>query len=480
VLFRPIEPHGELPPAAAPGAVLADRYVVERELGHGGDGTVYLAFDRVAAARVAIKRFDGGPSAHQHPAEGLLRELRCGRAVSHPNVCRIFDVFEAEGHWFLTMEHAAGGTLRSAVGETARRRPLADRVADARAIGAGVAAIHTAGFLHRDIKPENVLRIEDGRIVVSDFGLARAKGTLTASSKAAGTPGYQAPEVATGGESTVASDIYSLGVVLCELFFGVPPRWRPNAFGRAELTVDRSLPAVERALARVCNDCLSQAPASRPKSVDDLERRITSALQVRTTFRRRALVAASVAGLVVMGLATRKIRRPPTPPLPRTVAITGEPADWSSARVLIKGAYTCLDALPPEGTILRAVSPGESAMDIDLTTGAMVPSPLVPDAYRHGCPRVSPDGKWIAYGRPTPGDISKSQIMLSSKPDGSEPVVNASGRTPLWLSKDELLVAYEWGRMSVGNLAGNACPFRRRQRPRALSCSRRRTPAPTR
>jgi serine/threonine protein kinase len=203
--LKPIDAEGDLSLGLGRGAVLADRYVVESELGRGGAGTVYLAYDRVGACRVAIKRFHAEPSAGRHAAEGLLHELRCGRVVNHPNVCRVFDVFEAEGRWFLTMEHARGGTLRSLVGETAGSRPLADRVADARAIVAGVAAIHSAGFLHRDIKPENVLRMEDGRLVVSDFGLARAKDKLTASSNAAGTPGcrHRPPWVPLPPESPV-------------------------------------------------------------------------------------------------------------------------------------------------------------------------------------------------------------------------------------------------------------------------------------
>src|SRR4051812_28248086 len=200
--FRPVALDATTPREPPPGPVLADRYVVERELGRGGDGTVYLALDRAGATRVAIKRFDAAPSPEQ-AAGGPLRELRLGRAVNHPNVCRVFDFFEAEGRWFLTMEYAPGGTLRTVVGDAAVTRPLADRVADARAIVAGVAAIHAAGFLHRDIKPENVLRMEDGRLVVSDFGLARARDKLTASSNTAGTPGYQAPEAATGEEATV-------------------------------------------------------------------------------------------------------------------------------------------------------------------------------------------------------------------------------------------------------------------------------------
>jgi serine/threonine protein kinase len=461
--FRPVALPSAALTDAPPGPVLLDRYVVERELGRGGDGTVYLAFDRVGASHVAIKRFDVKPSTKEHAAEGLRRELRCGRAVNHPNVCRVFDVFEAEEHWFLTMEYAAGGTLRSLVGDVALSRPLLERVADGRAIIAGVAAIHDAGFLHRDIKPENVLRTEDGRLVVSDFGLARAKDKLTMSSNTAGTPGYQAPEVATGEDGTVASDIYSLGVLLCELLFGAAPHWEPATLGRSRLAARRNLSLVERALVRLCNDCLSQAAGLRPKSAAELDRRLVSALAVRRTLRRRVALSVALVGAALVGLfLLRGIPRQAT--LPRIVNLTGEAADWSSSKVLLKDWTDCLEAVPPERRILRASVIGQRSIDIDVETGVVSPSPTAPETYRDGCPRVSPDGKSMLFSRAIAGTKipNRFQIMLSRRADGREAVPIAAGALGRWLpSGDEFLMRIEGSRLAVGNLRGERSPLSR-------------------
>ena len=191
-----------------PGTLLGGRYEIGGELGSGGAGTVYRAVDLGTQSTIAIKVLN--PKTNPAGDDGIYRELRFGRSVQHPNVCRIFDVHEAEGHCFLTMEYAAGGTLRRAlVGE----RSWQERVADAQAVIAGVAAIHRAGIVHRDLKPENVLRLHDGRLVVTDFGVARLP-ELTTISGPAGTPGYLAPELCLGAKASFASDVWALGGAL--------------------------------------------------------------------------------------------------------------------------------------------------------------------------------------------------------------------------------------------------------------------------
>src|SRR5437762_12069026 len=151
----------------------------------------------------------------------LGREVRHAREVHHPNVCRIFELGEAEGFTFFTMELATGGALRRALTRK-RIRPLGERLADARGIAEGVAAIHAAGIVHRDLKPENVLRMRDGRLVVSDFGVAADRRGGPRANRA-GTPAYMAPEVARGAAATLAPDGWALGVVTHEFLVG----WRP-------------------------------------------------------------------------------------------------------------------------------------------------------------------------------------------------------------------------------------------------------------
>jgi eukaryotic-like serine/threonine-protein kinase len=189
------------------GQVLAGRYVVDRRIGRGGRGTVYRAFDQGTEVWVAIKVLDGDLG---DPRE-LFRELRHARDVQHPNVCRIFEVVEDGERAFLTMELATRGTLGDAI-RVGAGYTTDDRLADVRAVIAGLAAIHQAGVVHRDLKPDNILRMADGRLVLSDFGLARRADQSHATADAAGTPGYVAPELLAGeGKPTAASDLWALG-----------------------------------------------------------------------------------------------------------------------------------------------------------------------------------------------------------------------------------------------------------------------------
>ncbi|HXI60606.1 MAG TPA: serine/threonine-protein kinase, partial [Polyangia bacterium] len=154
------------------GTVLAGRYQIETFVGKGGSGFVLRAFDRITQTPVALKILSQELASDPHWAERFSRELRLGRQIQHPNVCRVFDIGESDGHRFLSMELATKGTLRENIRAGVAARPIAECVADAHALVAGLAALHQAGIIHRDIKPENLLRMEDGRVVLSDFGLA--------------------------------------------------------------------------------------------------------------------------------------------------------------------------------------------------------------------------------------------------------------------------------------------------------------------
>ena len=232
------------------GDVLAARYVIEGELGGGGTGTVFRAYDSATKSDVALKLFRREGAGRQSGLDRLGREVRHAREVQHPNVCRVFELHESEGFTFFTME-LARTSLRGAV-ERAARRPLTERMADARAVAAGLSAIHEAGIVHRDLKPENLLRRADGSLVVSDFGVA---GYQSGPRQArAGTQGYLAPEVRKGRPATARSDLWSLGVVLHELLFGRRPE--PFAKGTPH----------EAALAELCRACTALSPSRRPAS----------------------------------------------------------------------------------------------------------------------------------------------------------------------------------------------------------------------
>ena len=198
----------------APGQVLGDRYQIRSQLGRGGMGEVWRAFDLKLRVEVALKALLPDLFKDERRRDLLRREVRAAREVVSPNVCRIFDLVEAGGNELVSMEYVDGGTLLDVLRE---RGPLDLKEAQdiASQFLAGLEAIHKAGLIHRDIKPENIMLTRAGRVVVMDFGLARqeASGAGTVS----GTPAYMAPEQAAGLKVDARADVYAAGVVLAEM-----------------------------------------------------------------------------------------------------------------------------------------------------------------------------------------------------------------------------------------------------------------------
>ena len=200
---------------AVPGRLLGNRYQIRELLGRGGMGEVYRAFDLKLRVDVALKTVRPGHAWDERARDLLRREVRAAREVLSPNVCRIFDLVDEDGEELLSMEYIDGATL----GETMRARgplPLAEARDIAAQFLAGLEAIHAAGLVHRDLKPENVMITRAGRVVVMDFGLARATRDAPART-IAGTPAYMAPEQARGEEVDARADVFSAGVVLAEM-----------------------------------------------------------------------------------------------------------------------------------------------------------------------------------------------------------------------------------------------------------------------
>ena len=201
-----------------PGQVLADRYRVIALLGKGGMGEVYRADDLRLEQPVAMK-FLPERIAHDGAAQARFhREVRLARQVSHPNVCRVFDIGEASGLPFLTMEYVDGEDLASLLRRIGRL-PQDKAIDISRQLCAGLAAAHDVGVLHRDLKPANVMLDSRGKVRITDFGLA---GVVAPGEEEVigGTPAYMSPEQLAGELATAQSDIYSLGLVLYEIFTG--------------------------------------------------------------------------------------------------------------------------------------------------------------------------------------------------------------------------------------------------------------------
>ena len=207
--------------------MLADRYIVERELGRGGMATVYLAEEKKHGRKVAIKVLRPEITAALG-TERFLREIGIAARLSHPHIVPLIDSGKAGGLLYYVQPHVPGGSLRERLTE-ARRLPLKDALRIAQEVGAGLDFAHRKGFVHRDVKPENIL-LADGHAVLADFGVARACSDAEAGDRvteiglAVGTPEYMSPEQASGeSELGAASDVYSLACVIYEMLAGEPP-----------------------------------------------------------------------------------------------------------------------------------------------------------------------------------------------------------------------------------------------------------------
>ena len=255
-----------------PGTLLAERYRIVALLGRGGMGEVYRADDLTLGQQVALKFLPDGAVANESALIRFRTEVRVARQVSHPNVCRVYDVGEIEGHLFLSMEYVDGEDLGSLLRRIGRL-PTDKALEISRKLCAGLAAAHDKGVLHRDLKPANVMVDGRGQVLLTDFGLAGLADQIAGAEVRNGTPAYMAPEQLAGKEVTVKSDIYSLGLVLYEIFTGKRPfeastlaelvRVRSETTPVNPSTLVRDLdPAVERVILR----CLEPEPAQRPSS----------------------------------------------------------------------------------------------------------------------------------------------------------------------------------------------------------------------
>jgi serine/threonine-protein kinase len=253
-----------------PGRLIAGRYRIIALLGKGGMGEVYRADDLTLGQPVALKFLPDEAARDQGLLERFKNEVRIARRVSHPNVCRVYDVGDVEGHTFFTMEYVDGEDLASLLRRIGRLPE--DKALDiARQLCAGLAAAHAKGVLHRDLKPANIMLDGRGQVVVTDFGLAGIADQIQGNEVRSGTPAYMAPEQLAGKEVSTRSDIYSLGLVLYEVFtgkraFSEKPSDRAGAErnpSRPSSVVKDLNPIVERVILR----CLENEPSARPANV---------------------------------------------------------------------------------------------------------------------------------------------------------------------------------------------------------------------
>ncbi|HEV8268259.1 MAG TPA: protein kinase [Thermoanaerobaculia bacterium] len=444
----PLQPGARLPA----GALLSERFRVVRLVARGGMGHVYEAEDLKLKERVALKILLPDLAEDPRFTERFLREVHLARQVTHPNVCRLYDVFHHRGHpfedgaeiTFLVMELLPGPTLaqRAKEGPTA----LVDAFDIVRQLAAGLQAAHDAGVVHRDFKSANVVLVPkaDGttRAVITDFGVARSlverEDELTDHGEVVGTAAYIAPEQLEGGEVSFASDLYSLGVVMYEMVTGRRPFETPTRLTITARRAKEGLLATNVALDRldprweaVILRCLARDPKDRFASADEVSKALEQPAPPPPTPRRAGTVALAVAAAagvaiaitIAIGIAALKLRSAASRGDVRAIQLT------SSSGLDLNGAFS------PGGKRVAYASDRTGSFEIRVTP--RVPGEpetvLTSDGAQSVQPVFSPDGRFVAYHslsrggiwiRPATGGDARRLV-----PFGSHPAWSPDGRT---------------------------------------------------
>jgi tetratricopeptide (TPR) repeat protein/tRNA A-37 threonylcarbamoyl transferase component Bud32 len=315
------------------------------ELARGGMGEVYLGFDERLQRKVAVKAIRGDRRLDAVARARFMREARVLSQLEHPNICRLYDLIESEDRDYLVMELAQGRNLRTLVGTGMSREW---RLAVAIQVAEALVAAHSLSVVHRDLKPENVIVGDDGRVKVLDFGLARpsrapeitsefrqdgtpareratsdsggSDGTVTELGLIVGTPRYMSPEQARGEAVTAASDMYSFGLLIQEIFTDLPPIATdldpPAMLQKAMWGESQPVAGLDAPLTALINRLKSLAPRDRPSAAETAERlrwiadaprrRLRQAVRTGVAATLVAAAAISVIGLVQVSRARQR------------------------------------------------------------------------------------------------------------------------------------------------------------------------------
>ena len=256
----------------APGTVLAGRYRLIMSIGKGGMGEVYKADDLELGQTIALKFLPAAVAKDEAALKRFRSEVRTARQVAHPNVCRVFDIAEANGVYFITMEYVDGDDL-SGLLRRIGRLPSDKAIETSRQLCLGLHAIHEAGILHRDLKPANIIIDSKGKARITDFGIAGVESELTRDDFRSGTPAYMSPEQLDGQGVTQKSDIYSLGLLLYEIFTGkqaIQFESLPELLIKHQTTSPTNpseiLKDIDPLVEKTILQCLEKDPEERPKN----------------------------------------------------------------------------------------------------------------------------------------------------------------------------------------------------------------------
>ncbi|NLL44158.1 MAG: Stk1 family PASTA domain-containing Ser/Thr kinase [Mollicutes bacterium] len=277
------------------GQKINDRYQVVKMIGEGGMANVYLAYDTILDRYVAVKVLRGDLATDEKFIRRFQREAIAASSLSHPNIVEIYDVGEDNGKYFIVMEYVNGKTLKSLVKK--RGALTLHEVVDIMLqLTSAIACAHNSYIIHRDIKPQNILILDDGRVKITDFGIAMAlnQKELTQTNSVMGSVHYLPPEQANGSGSTIKSDIYSLGILMYELLTGKVPFRGENAVEIAIKQMKEQIPSVcqinpdiPQSIENIILKACAKNPKNRYDSVSEMYQDLEVALKEENSNVRR-------------------------------------------------------------------------------------------------------------------------------------------------------------------------------------------------
>lgn len=394
-------------------SALSQRYDIFGEAGHGNMGNVYKARDRETGETVALKLIKAEIASDQGMMERFKNELLFARKITHKNVCRVYDFNRIGGIAYTSMEYVEGESLRSVLNRFGGL-PLRKGIDLALQICSGLKEAHAQGIVHRDLKPENVMIDGQGNLKIMDFGIARSMEAATHLTGAmVGTPAYMAPEQVAGKPVDYRTDIYSLGLMLYEMFTGSQTFHAdtPVAVALKQMReepvapheIDPAIPVfIERAILK----CLQKDPGRRYQSVAELETALRS--PTGTGFPAGALAPAGAARLRTSRPTDAKAAVPATllPALPKSKRTS--PLVW-----LLLGAFAVL-----------AVLAGLSALAKMKSANSMAP-PLLPAELSAPTPPAS------AFRLPLPANTSAETGAAATRRAKASASPNAQPSVPV-------------------------------------------------
>jgi len=389
-------------------AAISQRYDILGEAGHGSMGNVYKARDRETGETVALKLLKPEIASDQAMIERFKNELLFARKITHKNVCRMYEFNRVGGVAYTSMEFVEGESLRSVLNRFGGL-PQRKAVNLALQICSGLKEAHAQGIVHRDLKPENIMVDANGNVKIMDFGIARSMEALTRlTGSMVGTPQYMAPEQVGGKAVDYRTDIYSLGLILYEMFTGTPAFEADNPVAVALKQVQEEAvppheidPAIPAYIERTILKCLLKNPANRFQSIAQLEGALNGSAEEKSAIGTAPVRAAN---------AQRVVSAPPTLVTPSVMPVPTRRRGIPAIVWVVLGAVSVLGALG----VLNGIAKKKAAAEM-IPPPAELPAPVPPDfAYLSSLPKTE-----VAVSKAKPADADPSPATRHADP-GSE------------------------------------------------------------